>query len=151
MTTPRHRAREVALQILYRYDAAAHSAQPEGAALPQAEALVEDLRKHFDHFQVPENLRGFASELVSGTLLKMTELDQVLEAKTPNWKISRMSSIDRSLLRMALYELMSFPDIPASVTIDEAVELSKQFGSAESSSFVNGVLDAIRQDHSETA
>lgn len=137
----RHRAREVALQILYRYD----TASTQGVAPPRDLALADDLTRHFDHFKVPENLRKFAAELVAGTLAQMSLLDSLLEKHAKNWKISRMSSIDRTLLRMASYEMLHFPDVPVSVTIDEAIELGKQFGTSETSGFVNGILDAIRQ------
>jgi N utilization substance protein B len=142
MSTPRHRARETALQILYRYDSANE--------VPTGHALIEDLQKHFDHFQVPPQAREFAAELVSGTLSRRSELDELLEKYAHNWKVSRMSSIDRTLLRMAAHEMTHFQDIPHSVTIDEAIELGKQFGSAETSSFINGILDAIAQSLKNT-
>src|SRR4051812_48091323 len=121
----RHRAREVAFQILYRLDLELHSS---GAALPTGEALVSELTHHFDHFKVPDDLREFAASLVIGTVTTVRELDEILERHATTWKISRMAAVDRNLLRMALYELRHFPDIPPSVTLDEAIELSKQFG-----------------------
>ena len=133
----RHRAREVALQILYRYDV---NKLPEA----QTQELIRDLGAHFDHFQVPQELREFAGQLVSGTLREMTDLDALLENQAANWKVARMPSVDRSLLRMAMYELKHFPETDVSVVIDEAVELAKQFGTAETPSFVNGILDAIQ-------
>jgi transcription antitermination factor NusB len=155
---PRHRAREVALQILYRYDLA-KSAQSPGPIGPrpipndaiQAAAgdnasimMARELSAHFDHFQVPEDLRAFAGQLVSGTLMELAQLDAMLETHASNWKVARMGSVDRSLLRMAVYELKHFPKTDASVVIDEAVELGKQFGAAETPAFVNGILDAIK-------
>lgn len=139
----RHRAREVAFQILYRYDV---SLQSTGTQPPTGMALADELQKHFAHFQVPEGLREFAAELVVGTLTHMPRLDEVLERHAQNWKISRMSVVDRSLLRMSLYEMLHFADIPPSVTIDEAVELAKQFGTADSSSFINGILDSAQKE-----
>jgi len=141
-TTARHRAREVALQILYRYDTAVSAGQAD--AIPQGIALASDLTRHFDHFQVPADLRTFASELVAGTLTEIPAIDALIESQTKNWKIARMASIDRSLLRMAIYEMRHFSDIPRSVTINEAVELAKEFGSADTAAFVNGILDSIR-------
>ena len=141
----RHRAREVALQILYRYDVAKPTGpKPNVQADTQARELIRDLGAHFDHFQVPQDLREFAAQLVSGTLNEMPELDSVLENHASNWKVSRMPSVDRSLLRMAIYELKHYPETDASVVIDEAIELGKQFGTADTPSFVNGILDAIR-------
>jgi N utilization substance protein B len=138
MTTPRHQARQVGLQVLYRYDQS-HPVDP----LPSA--IVTELSQHFEHFKVPSAVREFASELVAGTLRKLPDLDALIEQAGTNWKIGRMSAVDRNLLRMSIYELKHFPDTPASVVIDEAVELAKQFGTAESPAFVNGVLDAVRK------
>jgi N utilization substance protein B len=131
----RHRAREVALQVLFSYDT-----QPP----KDDQALMHDLQRHFAHFQVPDNLQRFAAELVAGTLKSIQKLDELLEKHAVNWKVSRMPSIDRNLLRMATYELLNFPDIPASVTIDEAIELGKQFGTSDTPSFINGVLDSLK-------
>lgn len=139
----RHRAREVALQILYRYDV---NLANSGTPVPTGTALINDLQFHFNHFQVADTLRQFAAELVAGTLSKTQELDALLEKHAVNWKVSRMSLIDRNLLRMSAYELLNFPDIPPSVTIDEAVELAKQFGTAETPAFVNGILDSVKQE-----
>lgn len=144
----RHHAREVALQILYRYDIAVQS----GGKIPElGPALIEDLQRHFDHFKVPENLRGFAAELVAGTLRETAAIDALIEQHTENWKITRMALIDRNLLRMATFELSHFQDIPANVTLDEAIELAKQFGTTDTASFINGVLDSILKSRVKTA
>ncbi|MFL5813240.1 MAG: transcription antitermination factor NusB [Bdellovibrionia bacterium] len=140
----RHHAREVALQILYRYDVP----QQQGIAVPQGTALLSDLVRHFDHFQVDEGLREFASQLVAGTLQNMSELDSTLEEHVSNWKVARLGFVDRSLLRMAAYELKHMPETPASVVIDEAIELGKEFGTEDTPAFVNGVLDALKKHYS---
>ncbi len=138
----RHHAREIALQVLYRYDLN----QTQGAfEIPTGLALAEDLKRHFEHFQVTEGVREFAAELVAGTLKDTAALDLEIEKFANNWKISRMALIDRNLLRMAMYEMSRFKDIPASVTIDEAIELAKQFGTADTSAFVNAILDSYRK------
>ncbi|MBC7693787.1 MAG: transcription antitermination factor NusB [Methylotenera sp.] len=139
----RHIAREIALQILYRYDV---NTQSGGGVAPKDMALADDLKKHFEHFQVAAEVRQFAAELVVGTLSKTPALDEQVEKFATNWKISRMALIDRNLLRMAIYEMTNFTDIPASVTIDEAIELAKQFGTADSSAFINGILDALKKE-----
>ena len=139
----RHRAREVAFQILYRIDL---ELQSSGTTAPSGEALLGELVHHFNHFKVPEELREFAASLVVGTIRTLPELDETLEKHAAKWKISRMAAVDRNLLRMALYEMRHFPDIPPSVTMDEAVELSKQFGEKETPAFVNGILDAIARE-----
>ena len=137
----RHLAREAALQILYSYDLALESTSKP---YPTGEALAKDLVKHFEHFRVSEESRAFAGELVSGTLARTSELDQTLEKHAKNWKLSRMAYIDRNLLRMAACELIHHTGTPTTVVIDEAVELAKQFGTLDSSAFVNGILDSIR-------
>jgi N utilization substance protein B len=154
MKPSRHQAREVALQILYRYDMALQGVtnvhvptgpspvKPNLTAAPVP--VIEDLNRHFDHFNVPEELRGFAAELVAGSLRELARLDGLLEKHASNWKVGRMGFVDRNLLRMSIYELSHFPDTPPSVVIDEAIELAKQFGTAESPAFINGVLDAIK-------
>jgi len=138
----RHHAREIALQILYRYDLN----QTQGADVtPSGLALADDLKRHFEHFQVTDGVREFSAELVAGTLQNSAELDLEIEKYAANWKISRMALIDRNLLRMSMFEMTRFKDIPPSVTIDEAVELAKQFGTADTSGFVNAILDSFRK------
>ena len=164
MKPSRHQAREVALQILYRYDMALQAAGGQPAPtvpvmvkLPTAPSLtapsvvIEELNRHFEHFKTPEELRGFAAELVAGSLRELSTLDGLLEKHASNWKVGRMGFVDRNLLRMSIYELSHFPDTPASVVIDEAIELAKQFGTAESPAFINGVLDAVKTGMAQTA
>ncbi len=127
----------MALQALY--------SQAIPTALDPHETAME-IRGYFEHFKVPEEVREFAALLIAGTLQKQAELDPKIEAHTHNWRMSRMAVIDAWLLRMATYELAYCSDIDASVTIDEAIELAKSFGAAESPSFVNGVLDSLRTE-----
>jgi len=154
MSHSRHHAREVALQILYRYDVAAlekgteKSAEKVQAVLSPSE-LAQDIAMHFEHFAVTPGVREFAANLVAGTLAQASEIDLEIEKFANNWKISRMALIDRNLIRMAYYEMTHFKDIPHTVTIDEAIELAKQFGSADAPSFVNAILDNIRKTHLE--
>ncbi len=136
MIHSRHRAREIALQILYQYD----PSPPH----PKEEELIQELQEHYSHFRVPENLRDFIGQLVAGTLHHLAALDEILEKYASNWKITRMSTVDRCLLRMATYEMIYLSESSPLIVIDEAIELAKQFGAADSSSFINGVLDSIR-------
>ena len=138
----RHKSREIALQILYQYDLAL---QQTGHPIPVGQKLIEDLLKHYEHFNVPESLREFVGQLVAGTLTQLKALDLVIEENAVNWKVSRMSSVDRSLLRMSTYEMLYLdPTVSRSIVIDEAIEIAKQFGTAESPSFINGILDSIQ-------
>jgi transcription antitermination factor NusB len=80
-------------------------------------------------------------------MARRSELDAIIEKHSSNWRIRRMSGVDRNLLRMAAYELLFCDDIPAKVAINEAIEIGKRFGTDETGPFINGVLDAIRQHH----
>jgi N utilization substance protein B len=145
MSTPRHRAREIALQILYRYDLAK---QEDNSITPQD--VLNELQTHFKHFQIDESLREFASLLAAGTITEVPKLDALIESHAANWKVSRMSSVDRCVLRMATYELSHVQDTDASVVIDEAIELGKSFGSSETPAFLNGILDAVKTSLNRT-
>lgn len=138
----RHRSREIALQILYQHDLISHSS---GQPLPKGSQVTEGLKYHFEYFAVPPELREFIAELVAGTLSKVEILDLLLEKYAANWKVARMSSVDRSLLRMALYEMLNYKDSPRTVVIDEAIELAKQFGTSETPAFINGILDNVKE------
>ena len=135
----RRQAREIAFQILYRYDQVQAAALASGASAPpivrEPTALLKELQEHFNHFRVPAELREFAALLASGALTRAVELDGLLEKHAANWKISRMSMIDRNLLRMAIFELLHMPETPPTVVIDEAIELAKQFGTTDSPAF----------------
>lgn len=144
MKSNRHRAREIAFQILYRYDL---ESQASSLPMPKDYALGQDLKRHFEHFQVQENLRAFAEDLVKGTMAQMQTLDATIEAHAQNWKVARMPFVDRNVLRMAAYEMRTHRDIAPSITINEAIELVKEFGTAESAAFVNGILDSISKSN----
>ncbi len=90
-----------------------------------------------------EETKMFAEKLVAGVLEKKKDLDALLGKYATNWKVSRMPIVDRNILRAGLYELFWMDDVPAKVTLDEAVQLAKSFGDEEASKFVNGVLDKI--------
>jgi N utilization substance protein B len=140
----RRQAREAALQILYRMD---------GLQTTELEALLSDPRRlaaelanHFAHFLVPEGQREFAAELAAGALRDRQKIDTLIEGAQTPWKLTRMAAIDRNLLRLAVHELLHFTDIPPSVTINEAIELAKEFSSADSPAFINGILDQIARE-----
>ncbi len=125
----RSRAREVALQALFQEDLNPRDSRDQLAPFMQA-------RLH------DEQLREFANTLVLGVLRNQTELDALLESKADNWSLSRMAATDRNVLRLGAYEIR-YLDTPDRVVIDEAIELAKRFGSAQSSQFVNGILDKL--------
>ena len=125
----RSRAREVALQALFQEDLNPRDSRDQLA--PFLQTRLQD-----------EELRDFAKSLVLGVLRNQGELDELLESKADNWSLSRMAATDRSVLRLGAFEIR-YADTPDRVAIDEAVELAKRFGSAQSSQFVNGILDKL--------
>jgi len=128
----RRRARELALQMLYRHELAS--------------ASVESMLEDFEELRrAPEQVREFALRLVRGTLERLPEIDAELAAQTANWRLERLAAVDRNILRLAAYELLYEPEIPPAVVLDEAIEIAKKFGADESARFVNGVLDGLRR------
>lgn len=98
-----------------------------------------------------EAVRAFAEELVFGTLRTLADVDQLIAASAENWRMDRMSAVDRNILRLAVFETrFANPPTPPAVVIDEAVELAKCYGTAESGRFVNGILDHIFRSDLET-
>ncbi|MBX3427510.1 MAG: transcription antitermination factor NusB [Pirellulales bacterium] len=125
----RSRAREVALQALFQEDL-----NPQNSLDRLGAFLAGRLRD--------EDSRDFAKQIVLGVRRNQQELDALLAAKAENWSLHRMAATDRNILRIGAYEIR-FSDTPPRVAIDEAVELAKRFGAAQSSQFVNGILDKL--------
>jgi N utilization substance protein B len=126
----RHAGRELALKALYQTDM-------------RGELSNEDLALFFDAFPADDRIRTFALRLLDGVRREQTVLDKHLAAALEHWSIGRLSRVDHNILRLAIYELLRLDDIPARVTIDEAIELAKAYGDNESGRFVNGVLDQV--------
>ncbi len=126
----RHQGRELALQALYRIDICGGASN-------------EDLALFFENFPADPEARRFAVKLLDGVAAEMPALDKLIAAALEHWSIGRLSRVDHNILRMAIYELMHMEDVPARVTIDEAIELAKSYGDQDSGRFVNGVLDEI--------
>ena len=125
----RHHARERALQILFQYDI-------HGKA-----GLWLDL--FWTENEATDEVKDFAERLVAGVLEKKKEVDVLIGKYATNWKVSRMPIVDRNILRAGLYELLWMDDVPAKVTVNEAIELAKSFGDDDASKFVNGILDQV--------
>jgi transcription antitermination protein NusB len=126
----RHQGREFALKALYRIDICGGASN-------------DDLVLFFENFPADDRARRFATRLVEGVRAEVPELDKLLAGILEHWSIRRLSRVDHNILRMALFELMRMDDIPARVTIDEAIELAKCYGDQDSGRFVNGVLDQL--------
>lgn len=130
MKGARHKARVVALQVLYEIDSVRHTA---------AEALSHILTR----VEVSEETDQFARILVEGVLKNREQLDQNIKDFAPAWPLDQISLVDRNVLRLAIFEILNENKTPVKVAINEAVELAKTFGSNNSSRFVNGVLGSV--------
>jgi len=97
-------------------------------------------------FEAEPDGKAYADEIVRGVDANHAAIDQAITAASENWRIERMTRLDRNLLRLGTFELMKLREVPSPVILDEAVELAKEFGTAESSAFVNGVLARIARD-----
>jgi N utilization substance protein B len=137
----RRKSRQYALQALYQSDLSGH---PLSAAMNalwsgmlDGEGIEEDAR-------APESEEvEFAQRIAYGVEAKKDRIDELIESCSTNWRLARMPVVDRNILRMAAYELMECPEIPATVSINEAVELAKKYGTADSRAFVNGIVDRM--------
>ena len=138
MTEKRQRkrtlARELALQLLYIADA-------------NGSLSDDEMEHHFRSTETQPDVAEFAAKLVRGALDARTSLDEIIAQTAVNWKLSRMSVVDRNILRMAAYEIIHLADIPPKVSINEAVDLAKKYSTADSGAFVNGILDKILTGH----
>jgi len=129
----RRKSRESALQVLYQLDI---TKQEGPKAITQWEA----------HFSSSEGNDAFAERIVLGVLDHAREIDQLIERFSENWRLDRMSFVDRNILRMAIFELLYCNEIPPKVTLNEAIDLGKRYGSEDSGSFINGILDRIQKE-----
>jgi len=93
-----------------------------------------------------EEIRKFSEELVNGTLTHLEEIDDRIRKAAEHWKMERMASVDRNIMRFAVFELLYRSDIPPAVTINEALDIAKKYSSSEAASFINGLLDKIARD-----
>lgn len=126
----RHQSRELALQILFQIEFA-----------PQIE-YAEFLEVFEQTF--PQDVIDYADLLINGVKSNLEEIDKAIQAVSSHWKISRMAIVDRNILRMAAFEMRFMQDpLKPNMAINEAVELAKKYGTSESSSFVNGLLDQL--------
>jgi len=132
----RRRAREYALQILFQLDVTKNE-------------FNNNLSKEFwVNIKEDDDVKEFANSLVKGTRENINTIDEIIRKAAEHWAIDRMAIVDRNILRAAVYELLYIPDIPPSVTMNEALEISKKYSTEESASFINGILDKIHKSKS---
>jgi N utilization substance protein B len=127
----RRKARELAMQALFYMDM-------------RSDYSEEIFGRFCANFAPKPDVRPFFLRLVRGVLRSQTELDALIERFSENWSLGRMSGVDRNVMRIAVYEMVCCRDIPAKVSINEAVDIGKKFGTEESGAFINGIVDSIR-------
>lgn len=134
--SPRRKAREAALQMLYQLDAGEHDAP----------AIISQFWNGLSAAKFGDDTREFADMLVLGFREHRDQVDETIRSASTHWRLERMARVDRNVIRMAVYELLHCEDIPRRVSINEAIEVAKRFGDEGSSAFVNGILDRIAVD-----
>jgi transcription antitermination protein NusB len=127
----RRKAREFALQILFQLD------------IRKDKPTATILKRFWAEHDVDDEVQAFTEEIIKGTYKHLPAINEKIHACAKNWSIDRMAAVDRNVLRMAVYEILYRVDIPTSVTINEAIEIAKKFGTDDSGSFVNGILDSV--------
>jgi N utilization substance protein B len=103
------------------------------------------MRLFWEYFPVDMEAREFCTQLVLGTLDRLAVIDELLSEASEHWSLNRMSVVDRNILRLATYELVDRPDIPPSVSLNEAIEIAKKYSSPDAAVFINGVLDRVKR------
>ncbi len=125
-------SREVALQVLYQME------------FDSALSAVQGLRQYEDHFKNDQHSMDYTEKLIQGIKQNQSEIDDIIQKFSINWKISRMSHVDRNIIRLSIYEMIHLKDeVPKNASINEAIEIAKKFGSEDSGHFINGILDQI--------
>ena len=131
-------AREIALQLLYEYDTTRELAR---------ERIESFLTKNARYSEVQE----YGKILVEGVVRHRDEFDGIIQKVAEHWALNRMPVVDRNVLRLGIFELIYNRDVPHKVVINEAVDIAKKYGSADSGRFVNAILDRIRKEHTGLA
>jgi N utilization substance protein B len=130
----RRKSRELALQALFYMDI-------------HQNRSAELLYRFCDNFVPSDKVRPFFMKLVAGVMKTQAQIDAVIEQYSQNWRLSRMSCVDRNIMRIAVYEILCCGDIPSKVSINEAIDIGKKYGTEESGAFINGIIDSIRIAH----
>lgn len=130
----RRKSRELALQMLFQADMGKQS--------------PEQVRKSFwsERKEMDESVRGFADDIFRLATERGEDIDKIIEAHAQNWRMERMAAVDRNVMRAAVAELMGYPQTPAPIIINEALEIARKFSSPEAVNFINGVLDSVSKD-----
>jgi len=132
--TSRRKSRELALQMLFQLD--------------MGKQDRDEVRRTFwsEREDLDENVRGFANDLFGVAHERAAEIDQIIERNAQHWRMDRMATVDRNLLRAGVAEFLGFPETPRPVVINEALEIARRFSTPESVTFINGVLDSVARE-----
>ncbi|WP_028318905.1 transcription antitermination factor NusB [Desulfobulbus elongatus] len=132
----RRKSRELALQFLFSHDFQERAGAPD--------LVTRDWERFCQSFEAGQKAMPYGRSLVEGICRHLGEIDALLAGHSHNWRLERMSSVDRNILRVAVFELRYGDDVPAQVAINEALEIAKRYSIDESVAFINGILDAIQ-------
>ena len=122
------------MKLLFEYD--------------MSDSRIDEILDRSEMFKTTnDSARQYAGTIITGVVDEMDKIDSMIVEQNPSWQIARMHGVDRNIIRVAVFEMMNQPDVPAAVILDEAVEIAKLYGSDDSPRFVNGVLDGIRKLH----
>ncbi|MCG6552057.1 MAG: transcription antitermination factor NusB [Candidatus Magnetominusculus sp. LBB02] len=127
----RRQAREYVLQSLFQYE------------FTKSVASTAEIRQRLEYKSPSDDIIEFIEDLIGGVIKHLKEIDETIQSVSKNWELQRIASVDRNIIRFAVYELLYRADIPAAVTINEAVDIAKRYSTLESFSFINGILDTI--------
>jgi N utilization substance protein B len=135
----RRKSRELAMQMLFQADVGKHT--------------PDQVRQTFwgSREEVDAETRGFSEDIFRVATVRNEEIDELIQAHSANWRLSRMPAVDRNVLRAAIAELLGFPDTPVPVVINESLEIARRYSAPESLNFLNGVLDAIAKQRKSSA
>ena len=135
----RRKSREIALQFLYSNDFHGNSGRLSN--------VEEEFEKFSLNFDVSGKALNYAREIVLGSEDHLAEIDESIRKHSHNWRLERMSSVDRNILRIAVFEMLYSRDVPSSVSINEALEIAKRYSHHDSVAFINGILDGVSIAH----
>lgn len=127
---------------------AAHEGTGGCVSLPH-DRIDEAITDFWRSFKTDSDVKTFFTILVVGTFQHLNEIDRIINDISENWKLDRMAVVDRNIIRCAVFELLYLSDIPPNVTINEAIEIAKRYGTADSPGFINGILDRIADEFAD--
>jgi len=133
----RRKSRELALQFFYGHDFQNRPGDPQ--------AVAAELEEFVENFDTGDKSLPYARQLIVGLSAHLERIDTLLEAHARNWRLERMSLVDRNILRIAAYEKLYCEDVPSQVAINEALEVAKRYSAPDAVAFINGILDALQQ------